>query len=176
MEPNTEQSWRKTGEIIENTLARGRGSPPDGTKTLNIHSEKGCNGLAWRICMCNNDPVKVLKRIKKLYRYFEMDVPKMLSPALTFDVIIWLNVNKTRQVARTHLLCFGFFDLLQPVCPTFAGLPEHRHVSARPRQQHHDIGRPKRFPHPAFHSTEAVRQPRCTADQRQRLEDAGPQT
>lgn len=51
----------------------------------------------------------------------------------------------------------------------------HRHVPDGPCQQHHNLSGAKRVPHSVVHQAEAVRESRCPTEQRQRLEDAGPQ-
>lgn len=51
----------------------------------------------------------------------------------------------------------------------------HRHVPDGPCQQHHNLSGAKRLPHSLVHQAEAVRESRCPTEQRQRLEDAGPQ-
>lgn len=91
------------------------------------------------------------------------------------DDVSWLDVrfwqkNKQKIIIKK----FGSHGK-QIRCVVFPGSPVHRHVPDGPRQQHHDLGGAERVPHPVIHQTEALRESGLTPDQRQRLEDAGPQ-
>lgn len=81
-------------------------------------------------------------------------------------------VCKLGEKSHSYSLCLCF----NPSHSLFTGFPEYWHIPAGSCQQHHDTGRAKCLSHPCFYPSEAVRQPGRTADQRQWLEDVGPQT